>query len=276
MIKAFTYYGGKFYMVKNILPYLEIEHQNYIEVFGGSATILLNKKESKLEVYNDIYSEVVNFFRVIRNKAKLRKLQEFISDSVYSREEFNKFKNTLENTPVDWKRAAKFYYLQRVSFSGQGDNFSVKLNRNYAKLLRNRVLKLNDVRDRFLNVVIENLSFDRLLDNLDSETVLFYMDPPYYHGSRRMTNNYKFEMTDKDHELLIEKIKSLKAKVILSGYQSDLYDTLLEHNFIRREIETTNFTAASQLGKDSKSIECLYLSPHFRDFEKRRNLFFKT
>lgn len=44
MIKAFTYYGGKFYMVKNILPYLEIEHQNYVEVFGGSATILLNKK----------------------------------------------------------------------------------------------------------------------------------------------------------------------------------------------------------------------------------------
>ena len=40
----------------------------YIEIFGGSGAVLLGKEPSKFEVYNDIEGELVNFFRVVKNR----------------------------------------------------------------------------------------------------------------------------------------------------------------------------------------------------------------
>lgn len=278
MIRSFNYYGAKSRQVKNILPYLEIEHKRYVEVFGGSAMVLLNKNISKIEVYNDIYSEVVNFYRVIRNKAKLRKLQEFINNTPVSREEFHRFRYTLENTPVDWKRAAKFYYINCCSFVYNMVDFRVKCDQTAR--IKNVSDNLDKVRDRFIKVLIENWDWEKIFKSYDSEETLFYLDPPYMREVRgESTRGYNNDMEDKDHELLIEKILLLRGKVILSGYQSDLYDTLLEHGYIRREFYNPNTIRLFSKKKDrnvlDKKAECLYLSPHFKDFEKRRSIFFK-
>ena len=57
------YFGGKHRMAKKILQ-LFPPHTNYIEVFGGGGTLLLNKPPSASEIYNDIDSAVVDFFRL--------------------------------------------------------------------------------------------------------------------------------------------------------------------------------------------------------------------
>ena len=44
------------------------EFGRYIEIFGGSGAVLLGKEPSKFEVYNDIEGELVNFFRVVKNR----------------------------------------------------------------------------------------------------------------------------------------------------------------------------------------------------------------
>lgn len=278
MIKAFNYFGAKHKQVKNILPYLEIEHKRYVEVFGGSAMVLLNKNISKIEIYNDIYSEVVNFFRVIRNEAKLRKLQNFINNTPISREEFYKFRDTLEYTSVDWKRAAKFYYVSGLSFVYCMKSFMIGLRA--LGRLKNISDNLDKVRDRFRKVLIENWDWKEIFKLYDSEETLFYLDPPYMREVREEDpRGYKNDMENEDHELLIEKILFLRGKVILSGYQSDLYDTLLEHGYIRREFYNAHTARGISKKKDrnikEQQAECLYLSPHFKDFEKRRNIFFK-
>ena len=59
----------------------------YIEIFGGSGAVLLGKEPSKFEVYNDIEGELVNFFRVVKNRpAEL--LLELDLLPLNSREEF--------------------------------------------------------------------------------------------------------------------------------------------------------------------------------------------
>lgn len=62
---AMGYYGGKYSHLDWLLPLLP-KSQHYCEPFGGSAAVLLNREPAPVETYNDIDSEVVNFFRVLR------------------------------------------------------------------------------------------------------------------------------------------------------------------------------------------------------------------
>ena len=63
------------------------EYDRFIEIFGGSGAVLLGHDPVKFEVYNDVDGELVNCFRVIRNRpAEL--LLELGHLPLNSREEF--------------------------------------------------------------------------------------------------------------------------------------------------------------------------------------------
>src|SRR3972149_492337 len=82
---CFGWYGGKYNHLDWLLPLLPEAH-HYCEPFGGSAAVLLNRAPSPVETYNDIDGEVVNFFRVLRDKKD--DLVEAIGLTPFSREEF--------------------------------------------------------------------------------------------------------------------------------------------------------------------------------------------
>ncbi|HLI08591.1 MAG TPA: DNA adenine methylase [Ktedonobacteraceae bacterium] len=58
---AFGWYGGKYSHLNWLLPLLP-RTTHYCEPFGGSAAVLINREPSPVETYNDLHSEVVNFF----------------------------------------------------------------------------------------------------------------------------------------------------------------------------------------------------------------------
>lgn len=275
-LKALNYYGAKQQLLKYITPYLKINHDLFIEVFGGAGTILLNKRRSKNEIYNDIDSELVNFFRVIRDKQKLENLKNFINNTPYSREEFYYFKKILDKTPLSWERAAKFFYLHMCSFSGIGKYFNVSLKR-HPKLLYETADKLNLIRDRFKGVFIENKSFESIFELYDSSKVLYYMDPPYTKESRSNYNyyKYKFEMDSEKQNQFLKEVLKLKGKIIISAYNSKQYDILLEHGFIKKEFKVDVPSKKKKNIPTPKATEVLWLSSHFKIFENRSNLFFK-
>ncbi|MCL2004695.1 MAG: DNA adenine methylase [Planctomycetaceae bacterium] len=62
--------------------------KTYIEPFGGSGAILFAKEPSPVEIYNDLYSDLVTFYRVLRNPKTYKKLIRFLENSPYSRELF--------------------------------------------------------------------------------------------------------------------------------------------------------------------------------------------
>lgn len=60
-IKApFGWIGGKSKFDKDIAKELDSNHTTYVEVFGGALSVLYAKEPSKLEVVNDINSNLVN------------------------------------------------------------------------------------------------------------------------------------------------------------------------------------------------------------------------
>jgi DNA adenine methylase len=93
--------------------------------------------------------------------------------------------------------------------------------------------------------------------DLDQHT-LIYADPPYVRSTRKRTRIYKHEYSDSDHERLIAFLISAPCKVMLSGYESDLYKSLLAgwqrltfqaktHTCIREESVWVNFEPADRL-----------------------------
>lgn len=52
---------------------------------------------------------------------------------------------------------------------------------------------------------------------------LVYCDPPYMHETRTRRDLYKFEMTDSQHRELLRALRTIPARVMVSGYFTRLY-----------------------------------------------------
>ena len=61
-----SYYGGKQELAKKIINLIP-SHKTYCEPFIGGAAIFFAKPVSKAEIINDINSEVVNFYEVLKH-----------------------------------------------------------------------------------------------------------------------------------------------------------------------------------------------------------------
>jgi DNA adenine methylase len=230
---AFGWYGGKYSHLDWLLPLLP-EATHYCEPFGGSAAVLINRNPSPVETYNDIHSDVVNFFRVLREQKDA--LVEAIGLTPFSREEFE-IAISSEEGISDLERARRFYILARQVRTGLAQKASS--GRWAHCLLTSRagmagavsrwlgaVEDLPLIAQRLLRVQIENAPALEVIKRYDSEETLFYCDPPYPHGSRGDSNAYANEMTDEQHRALANVLRNVKGKVALSSYNSPLMDEL--------------------------------------------------
>lgn len=266
------WFGGKQLMSGKLLP-LFPEHHTYVEAFGGACSLLFAKDPSPVEVYNDLNSDLVNFMQVLRDPEMFPDFYHRACLSPYSREEWLFCKNNLNDDPSPVERARRFFVLARFSFSGiVGNSFGISNSSSKRGMVQSAsayqgVLGLLPrLSERMTSVLIENRDFRKIIQTYDSEESFFYLDPPYLPKTRR-GGTYKCEMTADDHRELVEILRSIKGKVMLSGYPSDLYDSL---DWNRREWDVTcsaaGRTKASGLqGKGMASIlqmrtECVWMN----------------
>ena len=76
---ALRYYGGKWMLAPWIIQHLP-DHKTYVEPFGGVASVLMRKAPSQVEIYNDLNSELVNFFKILRNPYTAKRLVELLQN----------------------------------------------------------------------------------------------------------------------------------------------------------------------------------------------------
>ena len=215
-------------MVNKLLPLIP-KHHTYVEVFGGAANLLLAKEPSPVEVYNDIDSGLVNFFRVIRDKDKFKRFYEQVVLIPYSREEYYYCRDTWRDEEDDILRAVKWFVAARQNFSGQlGGSWGYAVTASSKGMARrvsdwfSSIELLPEVSERFLRVQIEHNDFRKILKAYDTEETFFYLDPPYVLETRKC-KAYEHEMSLKDHEDLVDLLLHIKGKAMLSGYEHDVY-----------------------------------------------------
>jgi DNA adenine methylase len=239
------YAGGKAHLAQKHLELIP-PHKCYVEVFGGMATLLFNKKPAKVEVYNDIWGEVVNFFRVLRDDEKWKILQEKLLLTPYSREEFEFCKFSSSGDIDDVERARRFYVKIRQSFGGKMGSFGYGPLRNHSKDWFRTVERFGFFHKRLANVYIERLDFEELIRKYDTSDTFFYCDPPYMENKAGV--GY-LSMGLEDHRRLVDVLLSIRGKALLCGYDNDVYRVLENNGWRKLEIVIpTNFTNPKQTG----------------------------
>ena len=238
MTAPFPIYGGKHYYADKIIAEFP-EHRVYIEPFAGAANVLLRKPHADVEILNDLDSEIISFFRVLRDDASFDRLCRTLDLTPHAREVFEQaVDEPVSDDPVE--RAHRFFVLARQARGGLGTGnvtksaFSVSTRKrngmaeNLSKWL-SAVDGLGDVAARLRTVEIEHLPAVELIRKYDAADVLLYCDPPYLPETRSggKANTYRHEMSVEDHVELLDVLRMCKGQVVLSAYPSTLYDERL-------------------------------------------------
>lgn len=231
---AFPYFGGKSSHADKIIPYLSPQFKTYIEVFGGSAGLLLAKPPHPVEVYNDIYEPLVSFFRILRSPVLFPEFYRRVKLYPYSRAEYRHCLATWQDQPSLMERTVRWYIVARWSFSGRfGASWSFARTESqrgmpiHVASWQSILVELPEIARRFQRVQVEQDSWDVIIPRYDDPTALFYLDPPYIHDTRK-GGEYAQEMESADHERLVTQLLTVKGGVVLSGYDHPLYEPLVD------------------------------------------------
>lgn len=259
---AFGWYGGKYSHLDFILPNLPNGETHFCDVFGGSAAVLINRNPAPLETYNDLDSELVNFFKVLRSEPD--ELIRQIGLTPFSREEIV-IACRADKELTDLERARRFYVRARQTRTGLAQTSSegrwahcVLTSRAGMAGAVSRWLGAVDglpqIAQRLLRVQIENAPANEIILRYDDEKTLFYLDPPYVHESRGDKNAYGNEMSNEDHIVLARTLGTIKGRAVVSGYRTWLYDKLFK--------DWNRIDAPEKIINSSKGLrqECLWVN----------------
>lgn len=230
-VSVFPYPGGKGRKAEWIIDKMP-PHTCFCDVFGGSGAIIYNKPPSGNEVYNDRNEDLVQFFRVLRNRED--ELVEFLQAVPYSRSLYSEWVEDFytgyrPDDPVE--RAARFFMLRYAQFAGdisRKNGFKVRAKRSPARTFDNARNRIHELADRFSQVIIENRDYSEILRDYDDTDVdvLFYCDPPYVGTEGYYSGEF-------DHKSFVDQLHKVDSDWMVS--YSDLPDGLDEFHIVERE-----------------------------------------
>lgn len=250
-----TYYGGKQTLAPLIISMMP-EHILYGEPFTGGGAVFFNKPVSKVEVINDTNGELMNFYRVTRDKFK--PLQKLIQETLHSRDSFRQAQVIYHNPDLfdSVKRAWAVWVLCAQSFSSKMDGpygFDKNMNTTSKRISNKRDNFTDSYSKRLETVQLECADARYIIESRDHENAFFFCDPPYVGSNCGHYKGYTME----DYEALLITLSHIKGKFLLSSYPTDLLSSYArEHNWqsIKKELfVTVNMKA----GNPKKKIEVL-------------------
>lgn len=266
MNAVIKYPGAKWSLANWIISHFP-PHHSYLEPFFGSGAVLFTKRRSAIETVNDLDSDVVNLFRWIREDPE--RLARTIYWTPYAREIYDRACDARYTETDSFQRAVNLYIRMMMGhgFRSTGEKVGWKKDvqgreKAYAATYWCKTPEvIFEAAERLRGVQIENRPAAEVIAKFNFPNVLVYADPPYLLGTR-FGKQYRHEMTDAEHRDLLDVLKDHKGPVLLSGYESGLYDGALS-GWYRDEAE-----AVTQTSKKRKEV----LWMNF-EYQKQERLF---
>jgi len=233
-------------------------HESYLEPYFGSGAVFFNKPPARIETINDIDGEVVNFFKVCRDRPD--ELADLLRLTPWAREE----REAAYSPAGDNLERARLFAVRCWQTFGAFPNVSNGWRHTTGKkkdggpdnpkLWARLPECVKAASARLLEAQIENRPAVEVIEAHNGPEVLIYADPPYIKTTRNTHGDaYTHEMTDSDHEKLLSALTKHEGVVLLSGYENELYNDLLR--------DWKKITEQTQAERGAKRIECLWINP---------------
>ena len=226
-----VYFGGKMTIADELIG-LFPDHNGYIEPYAGSLSVLLAKPIERFEVVNDLSQDLMTFWRVLRDRT-----DEFIHVcqlTPHSRAEMEIASDRSADLP-ELERARRVWVRLTQGRIGTlrktGWRFYLDPNATSASFAQYMIAykaRLAPVAERLMNVSLECRPALECIEAYGAvESNLLYVDPPYLDRTRNSVG-YEHEAGDESHHReLLETLSAVKASVVLSGYDDEMYDSML-------------------------------------------------
>ncbi|QJX00255.1 DNA adenine methylase [Frigoriglobus tundricola] len=255
------WHGGKHYLAARIVALMP-PHTHYVEPFAGGLAVLLAKNPDGVsEVVNDRNRDLSNFWRVLQDADPFDRFRRAVEAVPFSEVEWTDAADRLAD-PDPVTRAVAFFVRCRQSLAARMRSFApltkIRTRRGMngeASAWLSAVDGLAAVHARLRRVVVLERDALDVIRKEDGPDTLFYLDPPYLPRTRTAPDVYAHEMTADAHRELLDAVKRVRGKVMLSGYRSALYDGALA-GWARHDFELANHAAG---GKAKRRVtECVW------------------
>lgn len=241
--------GGKRRLSKQLFT-LFPKHTCYVEPFCGAAGMLFEREyPAKAEILNDINKDLILLYRCVQHH-----LEEFCRQykwALVSREMFRWAQLKHPETLTDTQRAARFFYLQQLSFGAkvEGQSFGTATTAAPVNFMRIEEA-LSAAHARLSRVTIECLPWAKCIERYDRRHTLFFCDPPYW-----ATAGYGVDFDLEQYEALAVKLDEIKGSFVLTINDHPQMRAIFKR-FESIEIQTTY--TMGRLGKSVPRFERAY------------------
>jgi len=229
--------GGKRQLMKEIIKYIPNDYNTYYEPFVGGGAVLFSLQPENA-VINDINSELINVYKVIKNN--LIELLEDLKKHKNNEKYFYKIReldrsseyNELSNV----ERASRIIFLNKTCYNGlYRVNSLGYFNAPFGKYKNPKIInekRLFAIHDYFNNnnIKILNTNYYEALKDI-SKNDFVYFDPPYHPISESSSfTNYSKDGFDENDQIKLKKVcdelNSKGVKFLLSNSNSKLIKEL--------------------------------------------------
>ncbi|TWT57215.1 DNA adenine methylase [Thalassoglobus neptunius] len=271
MKTVLKWHGGKAYLAKKIielLPPRDTWHLWREPYFGGGSVTFALDPEGISEAVNDVNAELFNFWKVLQDPITAMILQWGLENTPLSEKRFREalYSEHVQEAGIDTDGAINFFIRNRQSRQGLGRDFATPttrvrrgMNENVSAWL-SAIDGLPEFHKRLRRIEIRNMDALDFIKKYDHPKAVFYCDPPYLHETRTSTGEYReHEMTQGQHEELLNILSSIKGRFLLSGYPSAMYQCFADESDWRRvDFEIDNKASGGKT--KPKKVECVWMN----------------
>lgn len=258
------YFGGKGGMLNKLLPYFppESEYQVFIEPFCGSAVVALNIQNKPI-IINDLNLNVYSLYTVLSDEEKYQKLVNKLDKVFYHEKIREDMKKALKAKTIDdVQRAFAFFVVNRMSHNGVGGLSTTTLKRRDTSKsvadFEHSKEQLGKVHQKLKKMIVLNRNGIDIIRQYDRAGHFMYLDPPY-HQSTRTNARYEIDMNDQQQIELIDTLLNVKkAKILLSGYNNELYEKLELNGWHRHDFNVKTVDGQRRPKQKIESLWCNY------------------
>lgn len=251
MRPPFGYHGGKQRLADWIVSLMP-PHQTYVEPFAGSLAVLLAKPPAPVEVVNDLDGEVVNFWRVLRDRP--HDLERVCALTPYARAEYDA---AFDPTDEPLERARRWWTRieQGVAHKHSRSGWH-SAGARFVATARNHVDRMGPAAERIAQVAIDCRDAVDVIDQFDGPDTLIYCDPPYVAATHSSRGAYRHGMDDAAHRRLADRLLACAGTVMVSGYPSGLYDELFSGWHVNKRANRAY--TANRSGPSKQTVEVVW------------------